>query len=57
MDTRELVLLLESPLEDITSAKRVRGAIDAGLRWPTPYWPDLAVKWLEEGAPDLRRNV
>lgn len=51
MDTRELVVLLESPLEDITSAERVRGAIDAGLRWPTPYWPELAIKWLEQGAP------
>ena len=49
LDTRELLALLESPLEGITSAERVRGAIDAGLRWPTPYWPELAVKWLEEG--------
>lgn len=50
MDSRELVVLLESPQEDVTSAELVRGAIEAGLRWPSPYWPDLAVRWLEEGA-------
>lgn len=22
-----------------------------GLRWQTPFWPDLAVAWLEQGAP------
>ena len=51
MDSRELVVLLESPLEDAPSTELVRGAVDAGLRWPTPYWPELAVKWLEQGAP------
>lgn len=38
-------------MEAVTSAELVRGAIDAGLRWPTPYWPELAVGWLERGAP------
>ena len=28
-----------------------RDAIDVGLCWPTPYWPELAVRWLEQGAP------
>lgn len=53
MDSRELLVLLESPLKDAKSPELVRGAIEAGLRWPTasPYWPDLAVRWLEEGAP------
>jgi len=22
-----------------------------GLRWDTPYWPGLAVGWLEQGVP------
>jgi hypothetical protein len=53
LDSRELLVLLESPLKDSTSPELVRGAIEAGLRWPTPtsYWAELAVRWLEEGAP------
>ena len=51
MDSRKLVVLLESPLHSVHSAELVRGAINAGLRWPTPYWPELAVRWLEQGAP------
>lgn len=50
MDSRELVVLLESPQKDVTSPEFVRGAIKAGLRWPTSYWPELAVRWIEEGA-------
>lgn len=50
VDSRELVVLLESPQTDVTSPELVRGAIKAGLRWPTPYWPELAVRWIEEGA-------
>lgn len=51
MDSRELVMLLESPMEDVGSVEVLRSAIDAGLRSPTPYWPELAVGWLERGAP------
>jgi len=51
MDSRKLVVLLESPMEDVGSVELVRDAIDAGLRWSTPYWPELAVGWLEQGAP------
>jgi hypothetical protein len=47
----KLLILLKSPLESITSGEMVRGAVHAGLDWPTPYWPERAVKWLEEGAP------
>lgn len=50
LDSRERVVLLESPQKDVTSRELVRGAIEPGLRWPTPYWPELAVRWLEEGA-------
>lgn len=50
MDSRELVVLLESPQTDVTSPELVRGAIKAGLRWATAYWPELAVRWIEEGA-------
>jgi hypothetical protein len=49
--TAKLLVLLESPLESITSAEMVRDAVHAGLDWLTPYWPERAVKWLEEGAP------
>ena len=49
--TAKLLVLLKSPLESVTSAEMARGAIRTGLDWPTPYWPDLAVKWLEQGAP------
>lgn len=51
MDSRELVMLLESPMEDVGSVEVLRSAIDAGLRSPIPYWPELAVGWLEQGAP------
>jgi len=50
VDSRELVVLLESPHTDVTSPELVRGAIKAGLGWPTPYWPGLAVRWIEDGA-------
>lgn len=50
MDSRELVVLLESPHKDVTSPELVREAIKAGLGWPTPYWPELAVRWIEDGA-------
>lgn len=23
----------------------------SGLDWPTPYWPELALAWLEDGVP------
>lgn len=45
------MVMLESPLEDVTSPELVRSAIDAGLRYPGRYWPELAVGWLERGAP------
>ena len=51
MDSRELVMLLESPMEDVGSAEVLRSAVDAGLRSPTPYWSELAIRWLEQGAP------
>ena len=51
MNSRELVTLLECPMEDVGSAEVLRSAIDAGLRAPTPYWAGLAVGWLEQGAP------
>jgi hypothetical protein len=47
----KLLVLLESSLESVSSVDMVRSAIHMGLGWPTPYWPELAVKWLEQGAP------
>ncbi|WP_240435347.1 hypothetical protein [Ralstonia solanacearum] len=29
----------------------VHAAMLIALGWPTPYWPELAVGWLEQGAP------
>jgi hypothetical protein len=50
LDGRELVVLLEASPSEISSAEIVRDAIDAGLRWPSSYWPEQAVRWLEQGA-------
>jgi len=50
VDSRKLIVLLESPQNDVTSPELVREAIKAGLCWPTPYWAELAVRWIEEGA-------
>ena len=51
MDSSELVMLLKSPMEDVGSVEVLRSAIDAGLRSPIPCWPELAVGWIEQGAP------
>jgi hypothetical protein len=51
MDTRALLIYLESPYasfnEQVVPAREV---VLAGLNWPTPYWPGLAIDWLEQGA-------
>jgi hypothetical protein len=48
----KLVALLE---QDYDSAMRggtqdVRETLLAGLNWPTSYWVDCALKWLNQGA-------
>lgn len=52
MDQRELIVLLEKPFSEYSGEPaKVREVIVAGLAWPMPYWPDLAVRWIEDGAP------
>jgi hypothetical protein len=52
MDPRALVVFLEAPYQEyrpvLASAREV---ILAGLTWPTHHWTDLAVSWIEQGAP------
>lgn len=51
MDTRTLLPALEAPRSEYVAAgASVRDVVVAGLDWPTPYWPELAVAWLEDGA-------
>jgi hypothetical protein len=51
MDRRTLLPALEAPRSEYVSAgASVRDVVMAGLNWPTPYWPELAVNWLEDGA-------
>jgi hypothetical protein len=52
MDQRELILSLEKPFSEYSDEPaKVREIIVAGLSWPMPYWPELAVRWIEDGAP------
>lgn len=51
-DQRDLIILLEKPLSDYASdLAKVREILVAGLTWESPYWPELAVRWIETGAP------
>ncbi|MFC0047892.1 hypothetical protein [Rheinheimera tilapiae] len=50
MDPRNLIVQLERPLREYRGVTPVREIILAGLRWPTDYWPSLAVAWIEQGA-------
>lgn len=47
-----LVIPLERPFSEFragsVSAKTV---LLAGLCWPTEYWVELALRWIEQGAP------
>ncbi len=52
MNPSNLVALLEKDLEYAISQddQDIRETVLAGLNWCTPnYWPDLALKWLEQG--------
>jgi hypothetical protein len=51
MDTRQLLLDLETSFETYAGAAPVRDVVLAGLRYPTSdYWVALALIWLEHGA-------
>jgi hypothetical protein len=50
MDTRQLLLDLETPFETYAGAASVRDVVLAGLRYTTSdYWAALALNWLEQG--------
>ena len=52
MDRRTLLPALESPLSEfVPEVASAREVVMSGLDWPTPYWPELAVTWLEDGMP------
>jgi hypothetical protein len=52
MDRRTLLPALESPLSEfVPEVASAREVVMSGLDWPTPYWPELAVTWLEDGLP------
>lgn len=50
MKSPSIVKPLERPLAEYgSSVDSARQVMAAGLRWPTPYWCDLAIGWLEQG--------
>jgi hypothetical protein len=50
MVSPSIVLPLERPLVEFSpGSDSPRAIVLAGLRWPTEYWKDLAVGWLEQG--------
>lgn len=52
MDTRNLLLHLEQPLQAYSGPTPIVQVVMAGLEYETSdYWPGLAVGWLEQGAP------
>jgi hypothetical protein len=52
MDQRKLIVQLEHPLSvHAVDPVKVREILVAGLSWSMPDWPELAVRWIEEGAP------
>jgi hypothetical protein len=52
MDRNRLVLLLEHPFSAFDATLALpEDVLLAGLTWPTEHWADLALSWIEEGAP------
>lgn len=57
MDTRQLLLYLETSFETYAGPAPVRDVVLAGLCYPaSDYWVLLALAWLEQGA-DLDREI
>ncbi|GLS94227.1 hypothetical protein GCM10007918_15190 [Piscinibacter gummiphilus] len=47
-----IVLPLERPFAEFSAGPfDARAVLLAGLRWPTEYWVELALRWVEQGAP------
>lgn len=52
MNPSELVIHLERPMERLPfDAPPARDIVITALKWPTEYWPELALAWLDEGFP------
>lgn len=50
MNPSELVIHLEQPMNQLPlGGPHARAIVIAGLAWPTEYWPQLALAWLDEG--------
>lgn len=50
MNPSELVIHLEQPMDQLPlDGPHAREIVIAGLRWPTEYWPQRALTWLDEG--------
>lgn len=50
MNPSELVIHLEQPMNQLPlGGPHAREIVIAGLGWPTEYWPQLALAWLDEG--------
>lgn len=51
MDTRQLLLELETSFETYAGVAPVRDVVLAGLRYPSSdYWAALGLTWVEQGA-------
>jgi len=52
MNSPRIVLPLEQPFAEFPGGPTdVKAVLLAGLSWPTEYWVELALRWVEQGAP------
>lgn len=52
MNPSELVIHLERPMDQLSNeGPPAREVVIAALKWPTGYWAELALTWLEAGLP------
>lgn len=52
MSSPSIVLPLERPYDEFSPGESLpREIVLAGLRWPSEYWRNLAIRWIEQGAP------
>lgn len=52
MTSPDIVLPLERPFDEFSAGPAgAKAVLLAGLRWPTEYWVERALRWVEQGAP------